>query len=136
MADKPKVIVLCGSSKFVEQMAVTAWMLECDEGTITMGLHLLPWWYSHPMHKIQNHLAEQEGVAAAMDRLHLSKIDMTDEVFVINRGDYIGESTRREIKYARQKEIPIRWYMQDVIGRKTEELFQKRVSQWEAHHGG
>lgn len=56
MATKPKVIVLCGSSRFVDIMAVTAWLLEKEEGAITMGLHLLPEWYSED--PIPDHLAE------------------------------------------------------------------------------
>ena len=35
-----------------------------------------------------------------LDDMHLRKIDMADEVFVINVGGYIGSSTRREIEYA------------------------------------
>jgi len=30
----------------------------------------------------------------------LPKIDMSDSIFVINPGGYIGESTKSEIKYA------------------------------------
>lgn len=51
---------------------------------------------------VAHHGAEYEGpgVAAALDELHLRKIDLADEVLVINVGGYIGESTRREIAYA------------------------------------
>jgi hypothetical protein len=35
--------------------------------------------------------------------MQLQKIDMADEIFVINFGGYIGESTRREIAYAESK---------------------------------
>ena len=37
-----------------------------------------------------------------LDDMHLRKIDMADDIFVINVGGYIGESTRREISYAEQ----------------------------------
>jgi len=40
---------------------------------------------------------------AQLDELHLQKIDLADYVFVINKDGYIGESTRREIEYARKK---------------------------------
>ena len=36
-------------------------------------------------------------------RQHLAKIDLSDEIFVINVGNYIGDSTRREIEYAKEK---------------------------------
>jgi hypothetical protein len=66
---KPKIIVLCGSSRFVDIMAVCAWLIERDEKAIAMGLHLLPGWYSRE--RIPDHLAEHEGVVADMDALHL-----------------------------------------------------------------
>jgi hypothetical protein len=35
-----------------------------------------------------------------MDDMHKRKIDMADEIFVINEREYIGASTRSEINYA------------------------------------
>jgi hypothetical protein len=45
----------------------------------------------------------------ALDELHLRKIDLADEVFVINVGRYVGESTAREIRYAMAPGKPVRW---------------------------
>ena len=42
------------------------------------------------------------GVKEMLDDMHLRKIDLADEIFVINVDGYIGESTRREIAYAKQ----------------------------------
>jgi len=42
------------------------------------------------------------------DELHLRKIDLADEILVINPGGYIGESTRREIEYAERIGKPVR----------------------------
>lgn len=94
---QPKIIVLCGSFKFIDVMAVCAWLLERDEGAITMGLHLLPWWYPDAP---EHHLAEKEGVAAAMDELHLRKIDLAEKIFVVNVNNYVGASTSNEITHA------------------------------------
>ena len=41
-----------------------------------------------------------EGTKEMLDDMHKRKIDMADEIYVINVGGYIGESTRREIAYA------------------------------------
>ena len=41
-----------------------------------------------------------EGVKTMLDDMHKRKIDMADEIFVINVGGYIGSSTRSEIDYA------------------------------------
>ena len=43
------------------------------------------------------------GTKEMLDDMHLRKIDMADEIFVINVGGYIGESTKREIAYAEEK---------------------------------
>ena len=120
MCKKPKVIVLCGSSRFCDVMAVCAWLLEKKEQAITMGLHLLPIWYSKDLP--DSHLAEHEGVATEMDELHKRKIDLADEIFVVNRGYYIGESTRSEIDYAIEKGLPIRYYEDDNIGDEVKEI--------------
>ena len=48
--------------------------------------------------------AEQKAV---LDDLHLRKIDLADRVLVVNPGGYVGESTRREIAYARATGTPV-----------------------------
>lgn len=47
---------------------------------------------------------EKETIIGVLEaiRMHLAKIDLSDEIYVVNVGGYIGESTRREIAYARQ----------------------------------
>lgn len=44
---------------------------------------------------------------AVLDAVHLRKIDLADRVMVVNPGGYIGESTRREIDYAREMGKPV-----------------------------
>jgi phosphoribosylformylglycinamidine (FGAM) synthase-like amidotransferase family enzyme len=46
-------------------------------------------------------------VAEKMDALHLKKIDLADRVMVVNPGGYYGDSTRREIAYARAHGKPV-----------------------------
>ncbi len=113
--NKPKIVVLCGSSRFVDIMAVCAWLIERDEQAIVMGLHLLPSWYPC----LPDHQAEAEGVAEAMDKLHLKKINLADEIFVVNYRDYIGSSTKNEIEYAKRGSKIIRWFTHDLIGEKV-----------------
>jgi hypothetical protein len=43
----------------------------------------------------------------ALGALHLRKIDLADRVLIVNPGGYIGESTTREIAYARATGKPI-----------------------------
>ena len=44
-----------------------------------------------------------------LDDMHKRKIDMADEIFVINVGGYLGESTRGEIKYAKSRGMVVRY---------------------------
>ena len=44
-----------------------------------------------------------------LDDMHKRKIDMADEIFVINVGGYIGNSTKSEIAYAEQNDKVVRY---------------------------
>ena len=50
-----------------------------------------------------------DGKKAMLDRMHLAKIDLADEIFVINVDNYIGDSTRNEIEYAKSKGKRVRF---------------------------
>ena len=49
-----------------------------------------------------------------LDILHLFKIELADEVLVLNVGGSIGEFTRREIEYARLLGKTLRWLEPEV----------------------
>lgn len=100
--ERPEIVCLCGSTRFIERMAVEAWELE-RQGRIVLSCHLPPHWYG----AAGDHQAEAEGVAVQMDTLHLRKIDIADRVRIINLGGYIGERTRNEINYAAKHKKPI-----------------------------
>jgi hypothetical protein len=110
MPDRPKIICLCGSTRFIEQFAVKTWELEL-QGHIVLGCTLLPHWYTSG---IQDHFAEHEGVKAQRDELHLRKIDLADEILVLNFGGYIGYSTREELIYARASGKPVQFLEPDA----------------------
>lgn len=57
-------------------------------------------------------LAELKG---RLDELHLRKIDRADEVLILNVGGYIGESTRRELNYARANGKHVRFLEPDKV---------------------
>ena len=92
MVGKYKVITLCGSTKFKKQYLEAQKRLTL-EGNIVISVGL----FGHS----GDDEVWSEGTKAMLDDMHLRKIDMADEIFVINVGGYIGESTRREIAYAK-----------------------------------
>ena len=133
MTDRPKIITLCGSSRFIEETAVCAWLLERDEGAITMAMHLLPAWYPDCP---ADHLAEHEGCADSIDNLHLRKIDISDEIFVVDVGGYIGSSTRREIAHAQAGNKRVRFFSEEQIGTDVAAMLVAAVNRArEAAHG-
>jgi len=95
-------------------MACIRWALERDEGHIVLGWHLLP--ADHPDLKGSDgsHGAENIGKKEHFDELHKRKIDLADEVFVLNIDGYIGDSTRSEIEYAVAHGKPVR-YLEPVV---------------------
>ena len=88
---KMKVITLCGSTRFKEQFLEQQKRLTL-EGNVVISVGLF------------GHSGDKEvwkpDTKEMLDKMHLQKIDMADEIFVINVGGYIGESTRREIAHA------------------------------------
>lgn len=106
--DKPKVVCFCGSTRFAEYFMIKRWELE-KQGIITFGINILP---NNYFAEGNAHGAEQEGVKHILDELHKRKIDLSDEVYVLNVGGYIGESTRNEINYAESIGKPI-IYLED-----------------------
>ncbi len=101
MVGKYKVITLCGSTKFKEQYLEAQKRLTL-EGNIVISVGLFG-------HSGDNEVWT-EGTKVMLDDMHLRKIDMADEVFVINVGGYIGESTRREIAYAKENGKTVRFW--------------------------
>ena len=100
-----KIVTLCGSTRFKEQFLEVQKRLTL-EGCIVISVGLF------------GHSGDEEvwkpGTKEMLDDMHLRKIDMADEIFVINVGGYIGESTRREIAYAEKIGKKIN-YLEQVV---------------------
>lgn len=112
----PKIICLCGSTRFTVQMLIKQWELT-KRGCIVLSWCALPEEYfseyaSGKMTDALNataHIGDQEGVKEIVDEVHKRKIDLADEVLIININGYIGESTRSEIDYAFEQGKKIRY---------------------------
>ena len=87
-----KVITLCGSTRFENEFLEAQKRLTL-EGNIVISVGL----FGHS----GDEEVWSEGTKEMLDDMHKRKIDMADEIFVINVGGYIGSSTRSEIDYAR-----------------------------------
>lgn len=94
---RPKIVCLCGSTKFWEAFQKESLRLTL-EGVIVLSIGAAT--ASDDSHFGSLPKPEYDRVKASLDELHKRKIDLADEVLVLNVGDYIGESTRSEIEYA------------------------------------
>ncbi len=98
MVGKYKVVTLCGSTRFKDQFMQVQKELTL-KGYIVISVGLFG-------HSGDSEVWENmdEGTLTKtkemLDDMHKRKIDMADEIFVINVNGYIGESTRSEIDYA------------------------------------
>lgn len=87
-----KIITLCGSTRFKEQYLEAQKRLTL-EGNFVISVGL----FGHS----GDDEVWTEGTKAMLDDMHKRKIDLADEIFVVNVDGYIGESTRSEIEYAK-----------------------------------
>lgn len=86
-----KVITLCGSTKYKDEFIEAQKRLTL-EGNIVISVGL----FGHS----GDTEVWTENTKQMLDDMHKRKIDMADEIFVINKNGYIGSSTKSEIEYA------------------------------------
>lgn len=91
--NKYKVITLCGSTKFKDEFLKVQKELTL-QGHIVISVGL----FGHADGDYQTVLTED--IKVMLDDMHKRKIDLADEIFVINKNGYIGSSTKSEIEYA------------------------------------
>lgn len=89
---KYKVITLCGSLRFERELWDQISHKLVNEGYIVLK----------PDFCFTSQ--EEEKFKQKLNLMHRQKIDMSDEIFVINKNGYIGESTKAEIEYAKLNE--------------------------------
>ncbi len=97
MEGKYKVITLCGNAKFKEEFLMMQQKL-----TLEGNIILLPVFFD-------------KATVIANDKypmlkdMHIKRIDMSDEIFVINKNGYIGSSTKLEIEYAQKTDKKVNY---------------------------
>lgn len=109
--EKPTIVCLCGSGRFQQQFA-KANLQETLAGRIVLAPGAFPKKKGQGGWVFDPHILASKPM---LDELHLRKIDLAGEILVVNPGDYIGESTSREINYARD------------CGKKVRYLYNHRV---------
>lgn len=111
MVGKYNVITLCGSTRFKDAFMEAQKRLTL-EGNIVISVGLFG-------HSGDEEVWDgmDEGTLSKtkemLDDMHKRKIDMADEIYVINVGGYIGKSTRSEIEYAKATDKTVRYLEKD-----------------------
>ena len=91
-----KTYTICGSMRYEKEMQEIAYYLETQK-----GYNILQCVY------VVDGIEPTPEDLKALERAHYQKINISDGIYVLNIGGYIGESVRKEIAYAQQhgKEI-------------------------------
>jgi len=106
--DMPKIVCLCGSTRFWKTFQEQSLRLT-KEGVVVLSIG------SATAGDDEHGITPEEK--AVFDELHLRKIDLADEVLILNVGGYIGESTRKEAAYASETGKPIKYLVPfDISG--------------------
>lgn len=115
MNGKYKVITLCGSTRFKEQFMEVQKQLTL-QGNIVISVGL----FGHSGdNEVWEGMSEDTltQTKIMLDDMHKRKIDMADEIFVINVQGYIGSSTQNEIEYALKTGKTVHYLEEDVTGK-------------------
>ena len=107
-----KVITLCGSTKFEAEFAEVNQRLTM-EGCVVISLGM----FSLPDLPDYDWTADSSDLRGRLGGVHFQKIRMADEVYIVDPGGYVGESTRREFAYAESLGTPVRYLSRERLAR-------------------
>ncbi len=111
--EPPKVVCLCGSTRFMDEFFRTGWK-ETLRGRIVLSVGVVVRDGEAGAQLPNDHLGEHFGVKDLLDELHFRKIDLADNILVLNVGGYIGASTQREMAYAMATDTPVHFLEPDA----------------------
>lgn len=109
-ATRPLIVCLCGSTRFWRTFQAAS-LAETIGGRIVLSIGAASGTDDEHFGNLPR--AEYDALKARLDELHLRKIDLADEVVILNVDGYIGESTRREMEYARARGKPVRFWEEE-----------------------
>lgn len=109
--DFPVIVCLCGSTRFME-----AWQAANLSETLAGRIVLSIGCNTKSDADLQRLGELTPEKKAELDDLHKRKIDLADEILVLNVGGYVGASTRSEVRYALSKGKAVRWLEPAAVG--------------------
>lgn len=109
---KYPIVTLCGSTRFKDAFLREQKRLTL-EGNVVISVGL----FGHSGDcEVWDGMDEGSlgKTKAMLDDMHRQKIDMADSIFVINVDGYIGDSTAKEIEYAKQTGKEVRYLEENI----------------------
>ena len=92
-----KIIAICGSMRYVKEMLEVAEKIELQGNVVLLPLY-------NPWKKKRNYTKDEYNI---LEEVHKERIKLAEAILVVNVDNYIGESTSKEIEFAKKlgKEI-------------------------------
>ena len=112
-APRPRVVCLCGSTRFWREFQ-RASLRETMAGRIVLSIGAATGTDDEHFGNLPKE--EYDRVKTMLDELHKRKIDLADEVLILNVNGYIGQSTRSELEYAQALGKPVRYLEPNAAG--------------------
>lgn len=94
-----KIITLCGSLKFKKEMMIVAEKMALEGNCIIS-----------PVYPVLENCKRTDQQLKKLKESHLKKIELSDAILVVNVNNYIGDSTKLEIEYAKKLKKEIIYY--------------------------
>lgn len=94
-----RIITLCGSLRFQKEMMIIAEKMALEGNCILTPVYLV----------LENYTITDEQLKKLKDE-HFKRIELSDAILVVNKDNYIGNSTNLEIEYAKRLEKEIIYY--------------------------
>ncbi len=104
---RPTIVCLCGSTRFWRTFQEASLKLTLG-GAIVLSIGAASGTDDEHFGNLDR--ASYDQVKEELDELHLRKIDLADEVLILNVDGYLGTSTRRELAYARSLGKPVHFW--------------------------
>lgn len=99
-----KTLTICGSMKFCNVMKDIAYYLETEKGYNILQCVYCP-----------NNINSDNDELKALEKAHYKKIDLSNGIYVVNIGGYIGKSVQCEIEYAKSNGKEIIYHCGEVL---------------------
>ena len=94
-----KTITLCGSLRFKKEMMLVAEKMSLDGNCVLT-----------PVYPVSDNIKRSKEQLIKLKEAHFKRIEFSDGILVVNVNNYIGESTKLEIEYAKKLGKQIMYY--------------------------